>query len=253
MVLMVVYHINGDFLVGNDAKPNVYLPAQILQNASLSFTPEQQPFMFVWQLETPKGPGVMRFPDWDSQYPQIGPVAMSQLRDAGKLSMLRPIYYLTPSSVQPGRYVNTFGPGAGLTALPLFTALHLATGDLMNSPKALWYGGKFVASALVAGSAVCVFLTAAVFTTRWRALVIAGAYGLGTCVWSVSSQTLWQHGPNEFFLALGTLFLVHMSKGRKFAAFCALAYAAAVVCRPTSALVVIAVGLYLAAVTRRVL
>jgi len=110
-----------------------------------------------------------------------------------------------------------------------------------------------VASALVAASAAFLFLVACGFVGRWKALIVALAYGLGTCVWSTSSQALWQHGPNEFFLALGTLLLTRVERGRRQAALCGLAFACAVACRPTSVLVCVAVGGYLLLARRRAL
>ena len=133
--------------------------------------------------------------------------------------------------------------------------LRLACGNLVDHPDALWYGAKFAASIMVAGSAAFIFLTAAAMTTVRRAALIAIAYGAGTCVWSTSSQALWQHGPNEFFLALGTYFLTRLAKGGNWrqAAYAGLAYSAAVACRPTSIIVVAAVGAYLLIANRKVL
>ena len=97
----------------------------------------------------------------------------------------------------------------------------------------------------VAGSAALLFLIALNFLNRKKALLIALAYGLGTCVWSISSQTLYQHGPNEFFIALGTYFLLMIDNKKYSAALCAAAYSIALICRPTSAVLVIAAGIYL--------
>ena len=137
------------------------------------------------------------------------------------------------------------GLGPGLTALPVMAVLDWATGDLLQDPKTIWYGAKFVASALVAGSAAFVFLTAVQFTTRNLALLLATSYALATCVWSISSQALWQHGPTEFFLAMGTWLLTRVERGKGPMVGCGLAYAAAVACRPNSAIVCLAVGVYL--------
>jgi hypothetical protein len=178
-----------------------------------------------------------------------------QLRAAGRLAPLEPDYYLVPS-IDPQRrgYVNTFGPGAGLTALPLVAVERLLVGDLTHNKAVLWYGAKLVASFCVAVSVAMVFLAARELLGESPALAIAVIYGAGTCVWSVASQTLWQSGPNVMFLALAGWCLVRVTRDGAsdlWAAGCGLAVACAVVCRPTSALVVIAIGLYLAAVAWR--
>lgn len=234
LFLLAVYHVNGDFTPGNDATPNVFLPVSVLTEGNLSFTVEEVPFMFLARVQTPQGPREVPLQSVDR---------LRALRARYQVEV-RPKYYIVPS-VHQGVYVNTFGPGAGLCALPVFAALDMITGDLAGHRKVLWYGGKFVAAAMTAGSAVFVFLIAAGFLKRRRALAVALAYGIGTCVWSTSSQTLWQHGPNEFFLMLGTLLLVRAGRGPGAAALCGLAYSCAVACRPTSVLVVVAVGAFL--------
>lgn len=247
--LLAVYHLNGDFLPGNDAKPNAYLAVSLLSEGNLSFAPREMPFMFGWDLETETGVSRVYINSWEDT---VGGRKASELRESGALTLGSARYYVVPS-VREGLYVGVFGPGPGLAAVPVLGVLHLVTGDLVGSPRALWHGAKFVASAMVAASAVFVFLAALRFTGKRRALLVALAYGLGTCVWSVSSQSLWQHGPNEFFLALGTYFLTRIATSRRCAAWCGLAYAAAVVCRPTSAIVVAAVGVYLLIADRKAL
>ena len=144
--------------------------------------------------------------------------------------------------------MNQYGPGAGLTALPLFAVMSLFTGDLGSHPALLWYGGKFVAALCVAASVAVVFLALVELVGRTAALVIASAYGAGTCVWSVASQTLWQSGPNILFLALAAYCLLRIERSAWWAAGCGAAIGWAVICRPTSALVAMAIGVYLAAV-----
>jgi hypothetical protein len=256
LVLLGVYHLNGDFQMSNDAKPNMYLPITLLREGNLSFTPDEMPFMFVWWLETPQGAVAASFRRWDEE---LQGRTAAELRRAGLLGQAEPRYYVIPSvrtDAATGQrlYVNTFGPGAGLAALPVFALLHAVAGDLADNPRLMNYAGKFVSVVMVAGSAALIFLTVARFTSAACALLVAAAYGLGTCVWSISSQALWQHGPNEFFLALGTLFLIRLGRGQgrwKDAALCGLAYSAAVVCRPTSLVVAAAAGVYLLIAARR--
>ena len=64
--LMVAYQVNRGLLQGNDAKPNVYLAAQIVERGKLAFTPEEFPFVFVWGLWTKQWliPDI-RFTSWE--------------------------------------------------------------------------------------------------------------------------------------------------------------------------------------------
>ncbi|MDW8036720.1 MAG: hypothetical protein RMI90_01620, partial [Thermoguttaceae bacterium] len=311
--MLVLYHANGDFLPGNDATANLYLPVNLLRGRGLSFQPQETPHMFIWHLRPPpsnppkpadpsapkqaKGQAqaasrrTVRLAHWDwpidpkswqwlqkvHSISRSEPPTWRQIYQDGWLQLAGPEYYLVPSK-EPDRlgYINQYGPGAGLTALPIFALLHWWTGDLEQSPAAVWYGGKFVASLCVALSVALVYLTLCRLTTDGAALVIALLYGTGTCVWSMSSQTLWQSGPNVLFLALAVYCLVqaerHWQKvrfwlwgavqqratggpigqrgGRSvvwlWAAVGGLSAGWAVVCRPTSALVAAVVaGAYL--------
>jgi len=256
LVLLGLYHLNGDYSISNDAKPNMYLALNLLKQGRMTFTSQQMPFMFVWHLDGPGGSRLIQFLRWDED---LGGRTADQLRRAGLLGQPVPRYYVVPSvrtdaATGLPSYVNTFGPGAGLAVVPLFAALEAAGENLPDNPRLMNYAGKFVAAAMVAASAALIFLTAAGFASLPAAALVAAAYGLGTCVWTVSSQSLWQHGPNEFFVALGTLFLLRIGGGRgrwRDAAFCGLAYSAAVVCRPTSVVVAAVAGAYLLIVSRR--
>lgn len=248
-VLFATYQLDGGFVPSNGAKSNSWLPVQVLQRGSLSFSPDEVPFMFTWRLETPAGPRRARFASFSER---AGGRSFAELAAEGRLTVLAPRYYLVPS-VQSGRYVDTFGPGAGLTALPLFAVLRAAAGDLAARPRLLWYGAKWAASAAVAGSAALLFLAALALTDRRRALLVALVYGLGSAVWSISSQALYQHGPNELFLGLGLCLLLHLRGRPAYALGAALAFGAAALCRPTSALVGAAVGLHLLRGERRAL
>jgi hypothetical protein len=248
-----VYLINGDFLPGSDATCSTYLPAILMTSGSLSVTPTSVPAMFLWRLRTAQGYTQCHLRRWEDR---IGASSAGQLRQSGDLTLGAPRYYLTPS-IRTDRvtgevvYVNTFGPVPALLALPAFMVANHSRGDPLDRPLELWQTAKIIASALVAGSVAFVYLAARFFTDHRGSILIAVSYGLGTCVWSISSQALWQHGPNEFFLAMGTYLFLRSRRYRPWALGSGLAYALAVACRPTSVLVVIAIGTYLAVVDRR--
>jgi hypothetical protein len=132
-----------------------------------------------------------------------------------------------------------------------FPLVRLFSGDIKGNSALSWKTGKLAASAFVAASAVLIFLIGIRFVSPVAAAALALAYGLGTCAWSVSSQGLWQHGPNEFFICLGTFMLARSILRPWNAALCGASFAAAVLCRPDSAFFVIAVGVYLLVVDRK--
>jgi hypothetical protein len=245
-LLMIVYMANGTVQFGNDATSNVHLPLQVLEHRSVFFTPEQTPNMFTYQLRTPTGMKYGRFHDWNSFYE--GGTALSAWQ-CGDLTLKDSYYYLVPTK-HSGKYANTFGLGAGLVALPVFAAVKPFVASLGQRIDIQWQLGKVVAAAAVAGSAVFLFLTALARLPWLAAFVLALAYGMGTCVWSTSSQALWQHGPCELFLAMGAYFLLR--KGRRYAEYlCGLAFGLAVFCRPTMVLVVLATILFHGLTDRR--
>jgi hypothetical protein len=71
-----LYLSNGDLLIGNDPKPNVYVGASLLSEGDLSFTADEAPFMFAWELIAPHGTVLVRFDDWEKllgRYPAVTP------------------------------------------------------------------------------------------------------------------------------------------------------------------------------------
>jgi hypothetical protein len=259
LALFAAYQANGDFLPGDDATGNIVTAAHFLEGRGPTFTPANEPYMFFWDLLDSNGSRRVLVSDW--QKTLIDGVPAQDMRAQGRLKLRGPDYYLVPSkgsnSASP-TYVSIFGPGAAVSSLPVFLASRCIWGDkLLHDPKLLWYTGKTAASIFVAASGALVFLIARRFLSRGPAILIGLSYGLGTCVWSTSSQTLWQHGPNEFFLALGTYFLARLHQGitsrplrMALAAGCGLSYACAGACRPTSFVVVICVAVYLLASQR---
>jgi hypothetical protein len=203
-VLSAIYLADGSFVAANGQKPNAWLSVAILEHGALTFSSDEEPFMY-----TASG---------------------------------REKYYLVPSAL-PGRSVGTFGLGSGLVALPAMFVARLAFGELGARPAVVWLVARAVAALCTAASAALVFAAAVAFVSRGRALALALAYALGGCAWSIASQALYQHGPNMLFLALGAFALAR--PGRRYAAVSGAAFAAASWCRPTSAVAVVVVGLWL--------
>jgi hypothetical protein len=239
LLLAAVYHLNFDFNPASDSIPNLFLASNLVTRGSLSFSPEELPFMFAWRLKTSAGDRIFKPASWESTVQ--GRTALELYRE-GRLEPFSAKYYLVPST-EPGRYVGIYGPGAGLLALPVLGPVALIPGA--RNFGALGYAGKSLASLLVAGSAVFVCLAALRFVPSRQALALGLVYGLGTCVWSESSQALWQQTPALFFVAWGTYLLVRVRETSRASWMCGLAYGAAVVCRPTLALLFLGVLVYL--------
>lgn len=224
VVLFCAYAANGDFLPCSDATATTYLPVRLLSGDGLSFTAESAPWMFE--------PGEDGLP-----------------RKRGS--------YLVPT-VTPGEYANTFGFGTAATALPVFVVARAIWGrELSGRHDVIWSTAKLAASAMVAGSGVFVFLAARRFAAWPSAVFVALTYGLGTCVWTLSSQALWQHPASELFLALGAwLFVRGWSREPRAwtsVAGAAAAWSWAVACRPTNLMVLGAAAVGLAIYHRKLL
>ena len=224
---------NGDFLHGSDQEGNMLFSINLLKRHSFSLTLEDAPSAFNWKLAE-EGRAV----DFDAA-----------LYEQGRLVPTAYPYYLATTE-QAGVYVNTFGIGAALTGLPVYAALDLFT-DIENDRWWWWHGGALTASLLTAATALLIFLAARRFLAPLPAALVALAFGLGSCAWPVSSQALWQHPANSFFLTLGAFFLLASPERRRHGAWCGAALGMAVLCRPPSALAVVCVGLWLLWADRR--
>jgi hypothetical protein len=253
--LAAIYSANGDVLPGNDATPSVYAAVNLIEEGRYAFTASTAPELFEWKLMR-EGETVATLGIWNLDS-EIEGHSARRLWAAGLLVPHAP-YYLAPTvrtdpqTAQP-LFVSTFGPGTPLAAVPLLASIRPFVGDLRAHPTTLWFGAKAVASLLVSLSAAFVFLAARRWLSPAAATVLALAYGVGTGVWSTSSQTLWQHAPAAFLVALGSYGLVRAKDGLRWSAVAGAAFAAATACRPTSAVFAGAAAVYLLGQGRRAL
>ena len=235
------YVSNGDFLPSDDAKGNMLASVNLLKRHTFSLSPPNAPGSFFWVLERPgEKPHTVAVHEWSGEVDDL--YAQGHLKAENK-------YYLAKTT-HPEAYVNSFGLGAAMTALPVYAFLDLFV-DIESNRNWWWHGGALTASFLTAFAAVCVFLAARRFVSPLPALLTALAFGLGSCVWPISSQALWQHPANTFFLSLGAYFLLGIPERRGYAVYCGAALGMAVLCRPTSAIVVVCMGAYLLWANRR--
>ena len=236
LVLFAIYIGDGEPLPGNDATPNTHLAVTLLSKGVLSYTPEDHPQFFRWTAIRNGKIQQVKFRSWNEVDVSDG----KSTRDLAKEGNLRdPVasYYLSRTT-KPGVFVTSYGAATGLFALPFVAAVYPFVQDLPSRTALLWRLSKIAAAFAVAGSAFFLFLVAADHVRRSTAIAITLIYGLGTCVWSQSSQALWQHGPGEFFLGLGTFYLFR--RRHRYAPYLAgLAYGLAFLCRPTNSVAVI--------------
>lgn len=247
--LSVLYISNGNFLPGNDAKPNVFLAVSILTEGNPSFSIDEFPFMFSWKLDEGNRWSNILINNWDDI---VQGTTARDLYEQGKITFDNHKFYLVKTN-QPDVFVNTFGLGTGLFALPFFAVASLFSDAFLIDHWHIWHLSKIISSLSVSLAAVFIFLAARRFTGRLSSTLIAIIFGTATCVWSLSSQQLLQHGPNEFFLALGIYFAVSTDRHKLFATASGAALACAVLARPTSGIIVIAIGIYFAIVNRQAL
>jgi hypothetical protein len=253
---LLVYLSSGPSLPdSHDTTPNAYVPVSLLGDGDLAFDPIEAPFMFAWRALGPQGPVWMSIESWDDLMPGAE-VPAGTYYQQGLLQFHGPRYFVVPTIRERAGtgeplFVSVFGPGAGLTALPAAAIAQALGSDLQRNKFAAYRVAKWTAVLLTAGSVAFVFLTALAFTTRRRALMLAAAYGFGSCVWSLSSQALWQQTPELFFLSLGVLSMTRGSSGWSRGAAAGLAFAAAAACRPTAALVGLAAAGWLLMYDRR--
>lgn len=245
--LFILYLANGNFLPTNGAKPNVFLAVSMLTEGNPSFSLDEFPFMFKWKLDQGDRWTNIKINSWDDP---VGGMPARALYNQGKIVLDDHKFYLVQTN-RPDVFANTFGLGAGLFALPFFAVASVFSDAFLSDYWHIWHLSKFVSSLSVSLAALFIFLVARRFTGRLPAALITVTFGAATCVWSISSQGLLQHGPNELFLALGIYLAVSTDRHKFFAMASGAALACAVLARPTSAIVVVAIGIYFAVLNRQ--
>ena len=241
-VCLGAYLSNGDFLPGSDQEGNMLSSLNLLKRGSLALGPLDAPYAFSWTLEQPGvAPRPVAVANWNS--------AADAAYLAGRLRDPTPNYYVAETT-RFDVYVNTFGLGAALAGLPVYALLDLFV-ELERDRFWWWHGGAFTASLLTALAALFVFLAARGLVRPLPALLVALAFGLGSCAWPVSSQALWQHPASTFCLSLGAWLLLRGGGRPPAAAWCGAAFGMAVLCRPATAVAVVCVGAWLLWTDRR--
>ena len=139
-------------------------------------------------------------------------------------------------------FVSLYPVGASVFAAPFY--LPSAIGPMPGNSRFVGDLEKLAAAFIVVLSVIVLYFAILRLTTHGLALLITAVYALATSSFSVSSQALWQHGPAQLCLAAALYCLVRGSKQPRWNFFAGFPAALAVVCRPTDALLVIPMGLY---------
>ncbi len=114
------------------------------------------------------------------------------------------------------------------------------------------------ASSIVAATAAVVFLIAEIGLgvlearrRRWWATGVALIFAFGTAAWSTASRALWQHGPSMLCLALAAYLALRSRRDPRFAAWLGLPLGVAYFMRPTNAIPIVVLTVWVLACRRR--
>ncbi len=232
-VVWGAYLSNGDYLHGNDTTGTIYTAVNLMHKGTFILSPCDYPFMFFFDgISTETLNEHCRSNSW------------SVLKDK-----VYPKYYLLPVVGEPG-YINSFGSGASLTALPFLWVFDFLGFDLAGNADTLFMTTKWVSSLLVALTVLLLFEVALLFLGIGASAILAFSIALGTSLFGTSSQALWQHGPNIFYLSLGVFFLFKFRTNLG-ATLVGLAFSLATLCRPTSIIFIVSMAVYWLLTDRR--
>jgi hypothetical protein len=107
-----------------------------------------------------------------------------------------------------------------------------------------WRVELLIASAQIALAALFIFLTARRELTRNQALLVTFVFAFCTSAWSVGSRSAGQHGASMLALALALYLLMIGTRNEKAVRYMALPLAFSYVIRPTNAIPILFLSLY---------
>jgi hypothetical protein len=149
---------------------------------------------------------------------------------------------------------NAFPLGPSLIALPTVAARQVLAWVRGQDLEQRWGGGgirfrraeKMTASLVIALAAVMLFFIGREMTGRTTVAAAASlVFAFCTSAWSTASRALWQHGPSMLMLCVALWLLLVARRRPRVAQFVTLPLAAAYVIRPTNAISIAVLGLYL--------
>ncbi|MGH3656027.1 MAG: hypothetical protein ACRDYW_13020 [Acidimicrobiales bacterium] len=144
-----------------------------------------------------------------------------------------------------GHLVGRYPPAAGLHAVPFFLLVRGETQPVSPDPLTRQpprplgeyrvpptWPGALTSVLLAAGAVGMLALTFRLFTNGATAVGAAYLFGLGTSVWSVAADELWQHTTGIFWIALSGYLVARARAGSG-----ALTYGIATAVRPLNAII----------------
>lgn len=168
-------------------------------------------------------------------------------------------FYAQSNQIVTGRDrpISKYPPGAAILAAPIYAIFDDLDSVVVNYPTGsgdtastkmdlpgLW-PSAVVGALTTAGAVALLFSTFDRLVTRDAALIAAGAVGLGTSLWTIASQALWQHGPAALTIATG---LWALSQDRLWLA--GFAISPLLLIRPQAAIAIAVLGIFLSALRR---
>lgn len=142
------------------------------------------------------------------------------------------------ASQQRGRIVSNYPVFPGIMAAPVFAPfiwmgmIEKGSGDLVWN-----YLSKLSGAFFTSLSVFFLYLTVKRLLDRENAFLASMAYGLGTALWPIAAQSLWQHGPSVFWWTVSFYSLVRAEQSssraglRRFLLLAGFAAGGAVLCR----------------------
>ncbi|MCR9140781.1 MAG: glycosyltransferase family 39 protein [bacterium] len=157
-----------------------------------------------------------------------------------------------------GRHYNYFPIGPSIFAVPLIAAARKFPGGLLYFNQNGFAHRDphtnlqlYTASCATAIAAMLMYLIARFGLRRAPAFVLALLFAFGTPLYSTASRALWQHGPSLVFLCATLLALVAAKRDERWLPAAGIAMALAFVMRPTNAIAVVFLSLYVLLQHRR--
>ncbi|HKP56438.1 MAG TPA: hypothetical protein VJV78_06955 [Polyangiales bacterium] len=244
LCLVAIYQADDSIVEEGDAVANVELATNLLRTGKFHFSPRTSPIVFLWRSSAPLEERDDFYVRSWRQSNEGKPAGFWY--GSGKLRFNGPRYFVVKSPVRDA-YVCTFGIIAGISMLPMAAVLAAVDDNFTRTEWMKLTAAKLHASGLIALSAVLIFLIGLRYVRPRYALGIAASYALGTCVWAISSETLWQQTVNIALLAGVAFTFVKIVEDHSHHAtwICGLLLGIALASRPTALFVLLAVAGYL--------
>lgn len=152
-----------------------------------------------------------------------------------------------------GHYYTKQPIGASVVAVPALWTTDNILGHFCGIDLDYYvrYGGsgqleRFVASSVVAFTALFIYLIALRFLDRRYSLLAVLAFAFCTSAWSTASRALWQHGPSMLMLSAALYLMLLASDRPSLVQFAGIPLALSFVMRPTNGITVLLLTAYVA-------